>query len=333
MRKGERKNPSFRSNGGRWIRKIACGILFYPSLAAADAPAAINFQGKLADSAGNPLTAPAAAMIFRIYDVPSAGAPLFTETRVVPVDNGVFNVHIGSATPGGIPRGVFQGGTERYLGITVGADAEMTPRERLLSVPYALAVASGSVGGREIADSSVSLVDLSTASVDGRYVTLGTAQTVSASKIFGGGIAVASGQFSVGGSTLAASGGRVGVGTASPASLLHVSGGTVTVSGLGAALKLGDLGTPLREIRVYSVTVDPPNLGSGSSSYQSVNVPGLAVGDAVFVNPGVDLAGNCGLIAAYVSAADTLRLKHANTGVGGSCNTESSQWTVIAVRS
>ncbi|MGQ0645006.1 MAG: tail fiber domain-containing protein [Elusimicrobiota bacterium] len=157
----------------------------------AEAPGVVNYQGKLADSSGNPLTG-TYSMTFKIYAAPTGGAALFTETRTadVPVDNGVFNVHIGSGTGGGIPLSVFQGGTDRYLGVTVGADAELTPRERLLASPYALAVASASVGTAELADGTVAVGDLNTASVDGRYVTLSTIQTITSSKTFSGGATV-----------------------------------------------------------------------------------------------------------------------------------------------
>jgi hypothetical protein len=173
---------------------FASALILFAALAVslrAEAPGVINYQGKLADSSGNPLTG-TYSLTFKIYAAPTGGAALFTETRTadVPVDNGVFNVHIGSSTGGGIPLSVFQGGTDRYLGVTVGADAEMTPRERLSASPYALAVASASVGTAELADGTVAVGDLNTASVDGRYVTLSTIQTITSSKTFSGGATV-----------------------------------------------------------------------------------------------------------------------------------------------
>jgi hypothetical protein len=50
------------------------------------------------------------------------------------VDNGLFNVILGSLES--IPSSVFEG-EERYLGIKVGADPELTPRIMLTSVGYA----------------------------------------------------------------------------------------------------------------------------------------------------------------------------------------------------
>src|SRR5688500_14837281 len=88
-------------------------ISLLTAAAHADGPGVIEYKGKLTDSSGNPLTQ-SLSITFRIYGAASGGSALFTEARTVPVVNGVFNVHIGSTTGGGIPKNVFQGGTERY---------------------------------------------------------------------------------------------------------------------------------------------------------------------------------------------------------------------------
>jgi hypothetical protein len=71
---------------------------------------------------------------FRIYDVDAGGTPLHDETRTLSIDAGAFTVYLGEATP--LLPGVFDG-ADRWLGITVGNDAEMTPRLAIGSVPYA----------------------------------------------------------------------------------------------------------------------------------------------------------------------------------------------------
>lgn len=102
-------------------------------------PTMINFQGRLTDPAGQPIDGPT-NMIFTLYEQASSGPPLWseewTEVNAVPVSNGLFNVLLGSQS-GGIPFEVLSRDT-LYLGITVPPDPEMTPRERLTSVPYAL---------------------------------------------------------------------------------------------------------------------------------------------------------------------------------------------------
>jgi hypothetical protein len=67
---------------------------------------------------------------------------LWTETQSVPLDEGYFSAQLGASTP--VPAGVWDGSV-RWVGIRVGTDAEMTPREATRSVPYAL-VAGDAVG-------------------------------------------------------------------------------------------------------------------------------------------------------------------------------------------
>lgn len=109
----------------------------------------IAYQGRLADSAGAPLTG-TYNMIFRLYDAASAGTPLWEEQWTGPnsvrVSDGLFNVMLGSLTP--IPQAVVTGHDQLFLGITVGTDDEMAPRVQLGSVPFAvqaLRVPDGSI--------------------------------------------------------------------------------------------------------------------------------------------------------------------------------------------
>lgn len=89
-------------------------------------------QGVLNDSGGAPVSA-TVSMIFRIYDVATGGTALWNETQSVPVSNGLFNVQLGSVQT--MPLSVFMQDT-LYLGIQVGADPEMTPRQRIVSGSY-----------------------------------------------------------------------------------------------------------------------------------------------------------------------------------------------------
>jgi len=96
-------------------------------------PQLVNYQGKLTDADGDPLTG-TYDMAFAIYDVASGGSALWNETQTdVVVTEGIFNVILGSVTPvSGLPEG-----PDCYLGITVETDPEISPRTRLVSVPYA----------------------------------------------------------------------------------------------------------------------------------------------------------------------------------------------------
>jgi len=97
-------------------------------------PQLINYQGKLTDVAGNPITAPQ-SVDFKFWDDPSAGNLLWYENQTVTPDaNGVFNVLLGSNTS--IPGSAVLQNGNCYLEVTVGG-VTITPRTRLVSVPYA----------------------------------------------------------------------------------------------------------------------------------------------------------------------------------------------------
>ena len=108
----------------------------------------------------------------RIYDVSSSGTALFTETHnPVTVSNGIFNILLGSVDTNVNPLNL-SFSTQYYLGITVGADPEMLPRQPLAASPYALrAVTAESLapGGRfwQLPDPAHSAEDLTGRMKDG----------------------------------------------------------------------------------------------------------------------------------------------------------------------
>lgn len=113
---------------------IAFGLLVASSASAA-VPQTLTQQGRLLNSDGTPVTSPV-RMIFSLYASSSATTPLWTETQSnVMLDNGAFSVQLGGVTA--FPASLWNGAT-LYLGVTVGNDPEMTPREQITSVPYAL---------------------------------------------------------------------------------------------------------------------------------------------------------------------------------------------------
>ncbi|MBP7963344.1 MAG: hypothetical protein KBG20_15825 [Caldilineaceae bacterium] len=121
----------------------------------------IAYQGRLADSNGDPLTE-TLNMGFRLYNAGTGSAPLWTEqwtgSNGVQISDGLFNVMLGSLDP--IPQSIITGNENLFLGITVGTDGEMSPRVQLGSVPFAvqaLTVPDGSITSAKLA-SDVSLV-------------------------------------------------------------------------------------------------------------------------------------------------------------------------------
>ena len=126
----------------------------------AQAPGTIVYQGRLTDVAGNPITSPQ-TVIFSIYSVPTGGLVRWDETLTIQPDaEGVFIVELGTIDT--TLASVFSGG-KRYLGIKIGMDDEMSPRQLLTSTPYAMhaqSIPDESVTTNRLADSSVTTVKL-----------------------------------------------------------------------------------------------------------------------------------------------------------------------------
>ena len=107
-----------------------------PTLFPSATTTTISYQGTLSNAGGQPVNG-ATPMTFKLYTAPSGGTALWTEARAgansVPINNGLFNVLLGSVTP--IDVNLLS--QDLWLGISVNSDAEMSPREKLGSVPFA----------------------------------------------------------------------------------------------------------------------------------------------------------------------------------------------------
>jgi hypothetical protein len=112
-----------------------------PSPSLADVPQGITEQGRLFDAGGNPIDA-AVTLTFSLYPTAAGGTAVWTEQQTVMLDEGYFSVQLGAVTP--IPPATWNGSVY-YVGIKVGADPEMSPRQPTFAVPYAL-VTSDAVG-------------------------------------------------------------------------------------------------------------------------------------------------------------------------------------------
>jgi len=96
----------------------------------------LHYQGRLLDpTTGQPKTDGAYQMSFSIYDSSTGGAALWSETKSVNVSKGLFTVLLGDSSP--LAPAIFNG-QDLWLGVSVGADPEMTPRQRLAHVAYAI---------------------------------------------------------------------------------------------------------------------------------------------------------------------------------------------------
>jgi len=129
---------------GLWVT-VSMAWVLVPSVAEGIIPERINIQGILKDAGGNPVADGSYSVIFTIYDADVDGNVYWAETTSVTTTDGLFNHRMGAANA--IPDTAIRLNT--YLGIKVGADPEMTPRPRLVSVSHAYKVSTvqGAQGG------------------------------------------------------------------------------------------------------------------------------------------------------------------------------------------
>lgn len=123
-----------------WIRELI--LMFVVLLATATTapaaqlePATLNYQATLTGDTGSPLTGTKTILI-SLYDTATAVNPFWSDSYSVPLNGGKFSVVLGSdQKPLTAVAARFNG--ETYIGIKVGDDPEMTPRQKMGSVAYA----------------------------------------------------------------------------------------------------------------------------------------------------------------------------------------------------
>ncbi len=124
-----------RARGWSWAGALA--LLLVPTALHAAAPAALNAQGVIRDAEGNPANG-AFSIRFALYESQTAGTAIWSEVVTdVGVADGVFSTVIGTNPANPIPNDLFATRPDVWLGVRVEAEAEL-PRQRLVSVPYAL---------------------------------------------------------------------------------------------------------------------------------------------------------------------------------------------------
>ncbi len=137
---------------------LAASLLFASAVAAfAQTPSLMSYQGRVSDSSGTPIgnSSPVNRTVtFKFYSTSTSGTPLYAEAQTVTISGGEFSVLLGNGT--GVSG--FQGPSAPaitpyitlpsimtgnvYLGVTVddgtaAADAEITPRQQIVSAAYA----------------------------------------------------------------------------------------------------------------------------------------------------------------------------------------------------
>lgn len=122
---------------------FATGIILLFSMASAEVPPYINYQGRLTDVGGSPMDT-TIAMDFYILNDSAGTDTIWTETHPsVVVDDGLFHVRLGWYTY--LPDTVFNNET-RWLVIEVGGE-EISPHTRLISVAYAFHAKNADTAG------------------------------------------------------------------------------------------------------------------------------------------------------------------------------------------
>jgi len=121
---------------------IVAMILFGQSLSA-QVPALFNYQGRLMN--GTNLVNGTVGLQLSLYDSASGGTLVYTDSNSVTVVDGLYSTYIGDHTTFGNLASAL-GGTQLWLQVVANGTA-LSPRERLVSVPYALGAPASGISG------------------------------------------------------------------------------------------------------------------------------------------------------------------------------------------
>jgi hypothetical protein len=122
--------------------------IFLRQLVWGQIPQTISYQGLLTDAAGAIVPDGNYNLTFKLYDAPTGGTALWTEQQSVPVQNGIFNVILGSVVALNLPFDRLY-----WLEVAVGTDGVLAPRLQLTSSTYAMRA-------RSLVDSAVTTTNL-----------------------------------------------------------------------------------------------------------------------------------------------------------------------------
>lgn len=238
-------------------------------------PRLIEFSGELspqitemmlatAGESGNAGQSGIVTMGFSLYESQQGGAPLWTETQDVKVDeHGRYTVLLGAASPDGIPLDLFATARARWLGAQPQLPgATEQSRVALVGVPYALKAADAdTLGGRPASAYVTTNVSSSASSTAGQ----GGASTNSATPAQG--LSRAPGAKTAAHPPVAVASGVTGEGFTNDFAIWTASTtlGTSTLEEVGGELGLGTK-EPEAELDVIASGDDPGVMGTSSEN-------------------------------------------------------------------
>ena len=288
-------------------------------LAAATPPRILSFQGRLTNGSGTPIDE-VTSMVFRIYTSTSGdtGSPCAntckweSATRSVdPDQNGIFSVILGDTGAGdpAIPSTLFSENAELYLGVKVVGDDEMTPRQRIAAVSYALNsdALEGFHGSQSPGANQVTILDGSGNLMFASAVTIGT-PTTSAITLDSG----TTGAVNIGNNANAK---VITIGNETGATSVEIDSGTGAISIGNAIAKTINIGNATGATLV--------NIDSGTGG---VTVDSTGTGDIVVNSTDTLLLDSAGVLelnssAGVISIGNDAVAQNINIGTGAAART------------
>ena len=120
-------------------KMIGLLILLCFSSAVLSVPATVNYQGRLLDNAGIPVTATDVTVVVKVWNhetSTTSGNNVYTETHTVNIADGVYSLQIGTgSTSDTFDHNLFDTGVSLWFEITVSGET-LSPRHQFLAGPY-----------------------------------------------------------------------------------------------------------------------------------------------------------------------------------------------------